>query len=47
MRAYASEGDKKKALEYAKRAAAEAPDPVNKKNLENLVKRLEEGKDIN
>jgi len=46
MRAYAFQGDKKKALEYAKLAAAEAPDPVNKKNLENLVRRLEEGKDI-
>jgi hypothetical protein len=46
MRAYASMGDKKKALEYAKLAAAQAPDPPNRKNLENMVKLLEEGKDI-
>ncbi|HUM03408.1 MAG TPA: DUF2911 domain-containing protein [Thermoanaerobaculia bacterium] len=46
MRAYAAMGDKKKALEYAKLAAPQAPDPLNKKNLENMVKLLEEGKDI-
>jgi len=46
MRAYAAMGEKKKALDYAKLAAAEAPDPINKKNLENMVKLLEEGKDI-
>jgi len=45
-RAYAATGDRKKALEYAKLAAAQAPDPVNKKNLENMVKLLEEGKEI-
>jgi hypothetical protein len=46
MRAYAAMGEKKKALDYAKLAAAQAPDPLNKKNLENMVKLLEEGKDI-
>ena len=47
MRGYAAMGDKKKALEEAKLAVAQAPDPGNKKNLENLIKQLEEGKDIN
>jgi tetratricopeptide (TPR) repeat protein len=46
MRAEASLGHKKEALKYAKLAAAEAPDPGNKQNLERLVKLLEEGKDI-
>jgi len=31
-------------LEYAKKAVAQAPDPVNKKNLESMAKTLEEGK---
>jgi tetratricopeptide (TPR) repeat protein len=47
MRAYAMTGDKKRALEYAKLAAAQAPDPQNKTNLENMVKLLAEGKEIN
>ncbi|HQR67728.1 MAG TPA: DUF2911 domain-containing protein [Thermoanaerobaculia bacterium] len=46
MRAYAMTGDRKKALDYARLAAAEAPDPQNRKNLQNMVKLLEEGKDI-
>ena len=46
MRAYAHQGNLKKALEHAKLAAAEAPDPLNKKNLEGLVKQLEEGKNF-
>jgi len=46
-RAYAATGDKKKALEYAKLAIPQAPDPANKKNLENMVKLLTEGKEIN
>jgi hypothetical protein len=46
MRAYAHQGNLKKALEYAKLAAAEAPDPLNKKNLDGLVKLLEEGKNF-
>jgi hypothetical protein len=40
-------GDKKKALDEARLAVAQAPDPQNKKNLEGLIKQLEEGKDIN
>lgn len=47
MRGYAGMGDKKKALEEAKLALAQAPDEQNKKNLQNMVKLLEEGKDIN
>ena len=47
MRGYAAVGDTKKALAEAKLAAAQAPDPANKKNLEGLIQKLEAGKDIN
>jgi DUF2911 family protein len=47
MRGYAATGDKKKALEEGRLALAQAPDEGNKKNLQNLVKQLEEGKEIN
>ncbi len=47
LRAYAATGDRKKAIEYGKLAIAQAPDPGNRKNLETMVKRLEEGKEIN
>ena len=47
MRGYAAMGDKKKALAEAKLALAQAPDEANKKNLQGIVKQLEEGKDIN
>jgi len=47
MRAYAATGDTKKAIEYGKLAIAQAPDPGNKKNLETMVRQLEEGKPIN
>ena len=47
MRGYAAMGDKKKALQEAKLALAQAPDAGNKKNLEGLIKQLEEGKEIN
>lgn len=47
MRGYAAMGDKKKALEEGKLALAQAPDEGNRKNLQGLVKQLEEGKDIN
>jgi hypothetical protein len=47
MRGYAAAGDKKKALEEAKLALAQAPDEGNKKNIEGLIKQLQEGKDIN
>jgi hypothetical protein len=47
MRGYAATGDQKKALEEAKLAIAQAPDEGNRKNIQKLVKQLEEGKDIN
>ena len=47
MRGYAAMGDKTKALAEAKLAVVQAPDPANKKNLQNLVTQLEQGKDIN
>ena len=47
LRAYAAMGDSKKAIEYGKLAIAQAPDPVNRTNLENMVKQLEAGKPIN
>lgn len=47
MRAYAATGDKTKALQEARLAAAQAPDEANRKNLQGLIKQLEEGKDIN
>jgi hypothetical protein len=43
-RGYMAIGDYKKAAEYAGKAAAQAPDPVNKKNLEAMAKTLAEGK---
>ena len=47
MRGYAATGDKKKAIEEGKLALPQAPDEANKKNLQGLIKLLEEGKDIN
>ena len=47
LRAYAATGDRKKAIEHGKLAVAQAPDAANKKNLESMVKLLEEGKEIN
>lgn len=47
MRGYAAIGDKKKALQEAKLALPQAPNEPNKKNLEGLIKQLEEGKEIN
>ncbi|MBS1933559.1 MAG: DUF2911 domain-containing protein [Bacteroidetes bacterium] len=46
-RAYSGIGNYKKALEFAQKAQAQVPDPVNKANLEKVVKMLQEGKDIN
>lgn len=45
-RAYSGSGDLPKALEHAKKALAQAPDPVNKQSLEAMVKTLSEGKPI-
>jgi tetratricopeptide (TPR) repeat protein len=45
-RGYAATGETKKALEHAKIAVSQAPDALNKKNLEAMVKDLSEGKAI-
>ena len=45
-RGYAAMGDTPKALENAKKALAQAPDPVNKKSLEDMVQTLSEGKTL-
>ncbi|MBK8705059.1 MAG: hypothetical protein IPN33_16840 [Saprospiraceae bacterium] len=44
MRGYSAMGDLKNALKHAKIALGQAPDDVNKRNLEASVKMLEEGK---
>jgi len=44
MRAYSATGDLKKSLEHAQMALKQASDDLNKKNLENYVKMLGEGK---
>ena len=46
-RAYAAKGDNKLALEHAKKALTQAPDPLNKQSLEGMVKALEAGQSIN
>lgn len=43
-RGYMAVGDYKKAAEYAQKALAQAPDPVNKKNLESMAQTLSQGK---
>jgi hypothetical protein len=45
-RGYAANGDPKQALEHARKAAAQAPDAFNRKNLEAMVAALEAGKAI-
>ncbi|MDQ3283809.1 MAG: DUF2911 domain-containing protein [Acidobacteriota bacterium] len=46
-RGYSSVGRYKEALKYAKLALAQAPDETNRKSLEEAVKKLEAGKDMN
>jgi tetratricopeptide (TPR) repeat protein len=46
-RAYSAEGNYKKALESAQLALKQAPDEGNKKNIENMINKLKEGKDVN
>jgi hypothetical protein len=43
-RGYMAVGDYKKAAEYAQKAMVQAPDPINKKNLEAMAQKLAEGK---
>ena len=45
-RGYSAVGDLKKALEHAQAALKQAPDEVNRKSLEAMVKTLSEGKAI-
>ena len=47
MRAASAKGNYKEALKYAKVALAKAPDDANRTNLQNMIKTLEQGKDIN
>jgi hypothetical protein len=46
MRGYAANGDNKQALEHAKKAVTQAPDDLNRKNLEGLIKTLSDGQSI-
>ena len=46
-RGYSATADYKKALEYLKKAEAQAPDKANKDNIDRLIPVLEQGKDIN
>lgn len=47
MRGYSALSNYKKATEYAQKAFAQAPDKVNKDNVERMLKLLQEGKDVN
>jgi tetratricopeptide (TPR) repeat protein len=44
MRGYSATGDLKKALEHAKTALTQAPNPESKRALEDAIKKLTEGK---
>jgi hypothetical protein len=46
MRGYSAMGDLKKALEHAKLALAQAPNPETKKLIEQAIKTLESGKPL-
>ncbi len=46
-RAYSASGDYKKALQYMKAALPQAPDDLNKTSVSAMIKKLEEGKDVN
>jgi hypothetical protein len=45
-RGYAATGDPKQALEHARKALTQAPDPVNKQSLEAMIAALEAGQPI-
>ncbi|MEP6746546.1 MAG: DUF2911 domain-containing protein [Bacteroidota bacterium] len=47
VRAYSGIGNYKKALEFAQKAQNQIPDPLNKANLEKMIKQLQDGKDVN
>jgi len=46
-RGYSAVGNYKKSLEFAQKALTQAPDPVNKANIEKAIKTLQDGKDFN
>jgi tetratricopeptide (TPR) repeat protein len=46
-RAYSATGDYKKALQYMKTALPLAPDEGNKTSVTAMIRKLEEGKDVN
>lgn len=46
-RAYSATGDYKRALTFAKAVLPQAPDAQNKGRLEEMIRRLESGQDIN
>jgi predicted Zn-dependent protease len=46
-RGYSATGDFKKALTFAKAALAQAPDERNKSNVEAMISKLQESKDVN
>lgn len=46
-RAYSAQGDYKNALKYARLALPQAPDEVNRTNIESGIKKLENKQDIN
>lgn len=46
-RGLSATGNYKKSLEYAQKALAQAPDKINKDNIEKSIEKLKEGKDIN
>ena len=45
-RGHAAVGDNKEALEHARKALAQAPDERSRKNVEDLIQRLEAGKSL-
>ncbi len=47
MRGHSAIGNYKKAIEYARKAVMQAPDKLNKSNLEKMIVLLQEGKDAN
>ncbi len=46
MRGHAALGHNKEAIDHAKKALAQAPDELNRTNLQGILKQLEEGKPI-
>lgn len=47
MNGYSAKGDFKNAIKYAEKAMAQAPNEAGKKQIDDLIKKLKEGKDIN